>query len=128
MGGIVLGNKAFAYRAAEILAQHNALDVLVMDISEVAGWADYFVIATCTSSAHMKGLQRHIEGFLYEEHVEILNKPDANEDQQWLLLDAGNVIIHIMSKEARNFYDLESLWFNAPRFLISLDRNNQNFS
>jgi ribosome-associated protein len=118
----VLENKAFAYRAAEILAQHNALDVLVMDISQVAGWADYFVIATCTSSAHMNGLQRHIEEFLQEEHLEILNKPNVNEDQQWLLLDAGNVILHIMSKEARNFYDLESLWFSAPRFLISLDK------
>jgi ribosome-associated protein len=121
MGGIALDSKAFAYQSAEILAQHNALNVLVMDIHEVAGWADYFVLATSTSSTHMRGLQRHIEEFLKAEDVSLLNKPEVSDDQKWLLMDAGNVVIHIMSDEARQFYDLESLWFNAPRFTVTFN-------
>ncbi len=116
-----MDSKAFAYRSAEILAQHNALNVLVMDIHEVAGWADYFVLATSTSSTHMRGLQKHIDEFLKAEDISLLNKPEVSDDQKWLLMDAGSVVIHIMSEEARRFYDLESLWFNAPRFVIAFD-------
>jgi len=116
-----LDSKAFAYQSAEILAQHNALNVLVMDIHEVAGWADYFVLATSTSSTHMRGLQKHIDEFLKAEDISLLNKPEVSDDQKWLLMDAGNVVIHIMSEEARRFYDLESLWFNAPRFAVAFD-------
>lgn len=119
MGGIVLDSKAFAYQSAEILAQHNALDVLVMDVREAAGWADYFVLATCTSSAHMRGLQKYVGEFLQSEDMSLLNRPELNDEQRWLLMDAGDVIIHIMNAEARKFYDLESLWFNAPRVPIS---------
>ncbi len=119
MGGIALDSKAFAYQVAQILADHNARDVLVMDIAETAGWADYFVIATSTSSAHMRGLERYVEEYLSSNGESLLNKPAIADDQRWLLMDAGNVVIHIMSEEARAFYDLESLWFNAPRFPVS---------
>ncbi len=119
MGGTALDSKAFAYQAAEILASHNARDVLVMDIAETAGWADYFVIATSTSSVQMRGLERHIEELLNSNGESLLNRPVIADDQRWLLMDAGNVVIHIMSEEARVFYDLESLWFNAPRFSVS---------
>ncbi len=117
----MLDSKAFAYQSAEILAQHNALNVLVMDIHEVAGWADYFVLATSTSSTHMRGLQKYIEEFLRVGNISLLNRPEVNDDQRWLLMDAGTVVVHIMSDEARQFYDLESLWFNAPRFAVTFD-------
>ncbi len=119
MGGIALDSKAFAYQAAEILASHNARDVLVMDIAETAGWADFFVIATSTSSVHMRGLARHLEEFFKLNDQSLLNTPTMSDDQRWLLMDAGSVVIHIMSEEARGFYDLESLWFNAPRYTVS---------
>ena len=123
MGGTVLDSKAFAYQSAEILAQHKALNVLVMDVHEIAGWADYFVLATSTSSTHMRGLQKHIEEFLDSEKIDLLNKPEVTDDQCWLLMDAQDVIINIMSAEAREFYDLESLWFNAPRFAVTFRGN-----
>lgn len=119
MGGTALDSKAFAYQAAEILASHNARDVLVMDIAETAGWADYFVVATTTSSVHMRGLERHLEEFLSDIDQPLLNRPEAADDQRWLLLDAGTVVIHLMTEEARAFYDLESLWYSAPRFAVS---------
>jgi ribosome-associated protein len=126
MGGIALDSKAFAYQSAEILAKHNALDVLVMDIHDTAGWADYFVIATSTSAAHMRGLHRHLEEFFANAEIALLNKPEVTDDQSWLLLDGGNVIIHIMTNEARAFYDLESLWFNAPRFSVSFNGKKES--
>lgn len=113
-----MDSKTFAWGAAELLADHKAADVLVMDIHEAAGWADYFVIATSQSSAHMRGLYRHLEEYMAASHVDALNRPDLSEDQQWLLIDTGGVVFHIMHEQARKFYDLESLWFNVPKFPV----------
>jgi len=103
MGGIVLDSKTFAFQSAELLAQHNAKDVLVMDVREAAGWTDYFVLATCTSSMHMRGLQSHVQTLIEEQHIALLNRPEVTDDEQWLLIDAESVIIHIMNAEARKF-------------------------
>lgn len=118
MGGIALENESLATDVARILADHKALDVILLDVRETAGWADYFVIGTCTSSAHMKGLLRHLEEYLASSHLVPLNKPDPADDQRWLLLDLGTVVVHVMTAEARQFYDLESLWFKASRVSI----------
>jgi iojap-like ribosome-associated protein len=86
----------------------------------------YFVIATSTSAAHMRGLERHLEEFFANAEISLLNKPEVTDDQSWLLLDGGNVIIHIMTNEARAFYDLESLWFNAPRFSVTFNGKKES--
>ncbi|MCX8012941.1 MAG: ribosome silencing factor [Rectinema sp.] len=113
-----MDSKSFAWNAAGILVEHKAADVIVMDIHDAAGWADYFVIATSQSSAHMRGLYRHLEEFMASSHVDMLNRPEMSDDQQWLLIDTGGVVVHIMHEQARRFYDLESLWFNVPKYTV----------
>ncbi len=118
MGGIVFDSKSLAFTAGALLAEHKAEDVVILDLRGIAGWTDFFVIASCNSSTHMKGLARFIEDFMSAEKIQPLNKPVFKEDESWLLEDMGDVIVHIMSKEARSFYELEKLWFSAPSFKI----------
>jgi len=121
MGGFVSDSKSLAFNIASILAEHKANDVTVLDPRGVAGWTDFFVIGTCTSSTHLRGLSRFVEDYLAQEKEKPLNKPTATEDESWLLHDLGDVIVHIMNQDARNFYELEKLWFKAQAFKVGID-------
>lgn len=114
-------SKSLAFNIASILAEHKANDVTVLDLRGVAGWTDFFVIGTCTSSTHLRGLSRFVEDYLAQEKEKPLNKPTATEDESWLLHDLGDVIVHIMNQDARNFYELEKLWFKAQAFKVGID-------
>lgn len=103
----------FAFSLAQLLADHKAIDVTVLDLRNLAGWTDFFVLATATSITHMRGLSRFVDEKLYLEKHESLNKPVATNDESWLLHDLGDVIVHIMNADARSFYELEKLWFKA---------------
>jgi len=118
MGGFVSDSKSIAFNIASILAEHKAGDVVVMDLKGIAGWTDYFVIGTSSSSTHMRGLSRFVDDFLSEEKEKPLNKPAAKEDESWILHDLGDVIVHIMNQDARTFYELDKLWFKAQVFKI----------
>lgn len=111
-------SKAEAFTIASILAEHKGEDVVVLDVRETAGWTDYFVLGTCTSGTHMKGLERYVEEYASAEKIHMLNRPTVGDDEKWLLLDLGNVVVHIMNREARQFYELEKLWFKAPAFRV----------
>ena len=106
-------SKTLAFGIAETLAAHSGGDVVVLDMAEASGWTDYFVLATATSSTHMRGLSRFVGEYCAQTAAKPLNKPDTAEDQSWLLIDLGDVIVHIMNVEARAFYELEKLWFKA---------------
>jgi ribosome-associated protein len=101
---------------ADLLREHKGSDVLVLDLKKIDGaWTDFFVIATASSNAHLDGLERHIKEFCHEKEIEILRrsrKPagaQAPEDE-WRIIDLGSTVIHLMSRKARDFYDLERLY------------------
>ncbi len=111
MGGIVSTEiQEAAFSCAQVLADNNGGDTLVIDLRKVSGWTDFFVIATATSSTHMRGLVRHLDDYVHTQGITALRRPRAAEDEQWCLVDFGNFVVHIMSTEARAFYELESLW------------------
>jgi ribosome-associated protein len=125
MGGFVSDSKSIAFNIASILAEHKAGDVTVLDLRGIAGWTDFFVIGTCSSSTHLRGLSRSVDDFLAQEKQKPLNKPVANDDESWLLHDIGDVIVHIMNKDARTFYELEKLWFKAQAFKVESSPGRQ---
>ena len=107
---------AAANALGDLLREHKGADVAVLDLREMNGWADFFVIATAASTTHLQGLERHIKEFCREQGIEILRrsrKPDAGDDE-WCLIDLGPTIVHLMSGRARAFYELERLWASAP--------------
>jgi ribosome-associated protein len=100
-----------ALEIARLMQDGKGTDVKVLDVSELNSWTDYFVIVTITSSAHWQGLARQLKDYVKDNDLEFhtTNGKGSNGDD-WNLLDIGNIVVHLMSKEAREFYDLEKLW------------------
>jgi len=104
-----------AQALGNLLYEHKGADVLVLDLREMDTWTDFFVIATATSNAHLDGLERHIKEFCRDRGIEILRRsfkphaPAMTEDQ-WRIIDLGSTVIHLMSRQARDFYELERLY------------------
>jgi ribosome-associated protein len=126
MGGSVSNSHSLAFAIASILAEHKAEDVLVLDLREIAGWTDFFVLGSSSSITHMRGLSRFVEEYLEKEKIPSLNRPVASDDESWLLQDIGDVVVHIMSREARNFYELEKLWYKAKAYSLSAGASGFN--
>ena len=104
-----MNSKDLAIQAVKLMDAKKAVDVNLIDIREVSTLGDYFVIATGTSSTHVKALADELEMRLKEEGA----SPDHIEgyrSNSWILLDYGNVIVHVFTEESRAFYDLDRLW------------------
>ena len=105
-----------ALEAARLIHEHKGEDTVVLDISGASSFADYFVISTARSSAHLTGLHRELQALLRDRGIRPLNAGHKiGGESGWLLLDCGDLVIHLMEKEQREFYDLERLWFKAER-------------
>ncbi|MGO3017916.1 MAG: ribosome silencing factor [Anaerococcus sp.] len=91
------------------LDDKQAEDVKVIEISERSSVADFFVIATGNSINQNKALSDYIEDDLAKEGYKI-NSVEGLREGNWILLDCGDVIIHIFTQSQREFYDIEDLW------------------
>jgi ribosome-associated protein len=102
---------AAALEIGGLLSEHKGGNVVVLDLRNFFIWTDFFVIATVTSSAHLGGLRRHINDWMNEKNMRLLNKKQKDRrDDEWDLIDLGNIVIHLMTEKARDFYELENLW------------------
>ena len=103
-----------AIEIAKLMEDGKGKDVTLIDISGLNSWADYFVIATVTSSAQQQGLSKQIKDYIKANDLEIhpTNRRSPNGDD-WNLIDLGNIVVHLMSEQAREFYNLEKLWFKG---------------
>jgi ribosome-associated protein len=91
----------------------KAADVVVLDIREQSVIADYFVVCTGSNPRQIQAIANAIEDRLSELQVWTRNY-EGNADTGWMLLDCGDVIVHIFGPMEREFYRLERLWSNAP--------------
>jgi len=92
--------------------ERKALNIVLLDVSQLTSFADYFVICSGKSSRQVQGIADHLEGRLREAGIRPLGTEGLKEGQ-WVLLDYGEVIVHIFYDPVRGFYDLESLWADA---------------
>jgi len=105
-----------ASRIARFLEAENAEDVWMIDISVRSGFADYFLIGTAASFGQLRGLVRNLDEQLAALGIHVKGtKRTVTEDDNWVLIDCGDFIVHLMTKPAREFYALERLWFDCPR-------------
>jgi ribosome-associated protein len=106
---------ALARALGVLLRDHKGGDVAVLDMRELNGWTDFFVIATVSSHTHLLGMLRHVKDFCRDRGIEILRgrRKIAREDE-WTLIDLGTVVVHLMTEKSRSFYELERLWNTAP--------------
>jgi ribosome-associated protein len=99
-----------------LLTEHKAGDVIVLDMRTHNTFTDFFIIGTASSGVHADALERAVYDFARENELDIMRKirPRAfgNSEMldEWRLVDMGNIVVHIMSEQARSFYELERLW------------------
>jgi ribosome-associated protein len=105
--------EARARALRQLLDEHRCEDALVLDISGVSDVADYFVIATARSSTHLLGVYGYLMEYLKEQQLEPLTGPKRLRDNPWLLIDLGPIVVHLMERDTRDFYELEKLWFSG---------------
>ena len=105
---------------ARVLAEHKGGDVAVLDLGPCQAWTDFFVLATASSVTHLRGLARAADEWAHEVKVSMRNTPRIADDEGWVLLDLGDVVVHLMTAESRTFYELEKLWFQAEITKVEL--------
>ncbi len=101
--------RALALRAAEILYDKKALDIIALDVSHLTVITDYMVICTGRNAQQVHALCDEVEDTLAEEGV-LLRKKEGQNDGRWAILDYGTLLVHIFHPEERNYYRLERLW------------------
>ncbi len=104
--------KEIAKKAAQALDSKRGQDIRILQVTELTALADFFVIATGTSTTHVKTLSEECEHVL-KEMGETPRQVEGRMAGNWLLLDFGCVIVHVFLPETRSFYSIERLWSDA---------------
>ena len=113
-----LSAEAVVRVAAHAALDKKAIDVAVLDLQGLSTIADFFLVCSARSTTQAETIAEAIRGALRAEGV----RPRHNEgsaESGWLLLDYGDVVVHVFLEETRGFYALERLWGSAKRFEIS---------
>jgi len=93
-------------------------DIQAIKVSDLTILADYFVIVNGTSNTHSRTLADEVDFVLSQQGIEPLRR-EADTGNTWIVLDYGDIIIHVFYKETRNFYKLEGLWADGEQLDIS---------
>lgn len=105
-------SKELAIQLARALDAKKALGIRVLHVEDLTTVTDYFVIASGNSTTHVGALADEAEFRLGRQGVPVL-RTEGHDGNRWVLLDYGSVIVHVFTKEAHDFYDLEHLWADA---------------
>jgi ribosome-associated protein len=95
----------------------KAEDVTVLDVRGLASYADYFVIMTADSDRQASAIADYVDETLKSSGVSKVGV-EGYGSGSWILVDYGDVVAHVMSRDSRTHYDLEGLWADAPRFRV----------
>jgi ribosome-associated protein len=114
---VPLSAVAKARLGARAALAKKAESMLVLDLQGISGIADYFVICCGNSTTQIRTIADAVEGTLKAEGFRVFHREGLPESG-WLLLDYGDVIVHIFLPETRDFYALERLWGDAPELPI----------
>ncbi len=106
---------ALAERIAEIASDRKAIDIRVVDLREIVSYTDFFVICTGNTERQTKAVRDAIYEELKHAGDRLLpRRTEGDREARWILLDYLDVIVHIFTPEAREYYRLEQLWGEAP--------------
>lgn len=106
-------------KIAQALYDKKAKDIVALDIADITSLGNYFIICTCTSSAQLRACTDEVEEKLEEMGIKPTHK-EGYGGGTWILMDYGDIIVHIMHEETRAFYSLENLWADAKTIELDL--------
>jgi ribosome-associated protein len=95
----------------------KAEDILILDMRKLIKYADFFILASGDSELQVRAIADEVIGELKKKGIKVLNI-EGYEEASWVLLDYGEMIVHIFLPKTRSFYDLEKLWAEAEKIKI----------
>jgi ribosome-associated protein len=98
----------------QIIHERKAVDPILIEVGQMTSIADYFLITGGHSSRQVQAIAKHLRKRMREEGFRPLGV-EGEQDGNWVLMDFGEIVVHIFYQPTREFYDLESLWIEAPR-------------
>jgi len=106
----------------EIIKERKAVDPVLFEVGKLTSITDYFLIASGNSSRQVQAITRHLQKKLLEAGLKAYGI-EGEQEGHWVLMDYGDVVIHLFYHPVREFYDLEGLWIEAPR--VNIEDKNQ---
>ena len=106
-------------RLAELVAGYaadvKAIDLVELDLRDVLGYTDYFVICSGNTDRQTKAIHDRIHQGMKNEHGVLPRRVEGVAESRWILMDYLDVVVHVFTPDAREFYRLEQLWGEAPK-------------
>jgi len=112
---------AIARACAEYADEKKAENIRILDLRGISPVIDYFVLCSALSAPQLRAVRGHIEDEMKEKHGQRPLYKDGNYDSQWIIIDYGNVMVHILTPEKRDYYLLEELWGDAKEVTLKED-------
>jgi len=97
----------------DALEDRKGRDVVTMNVTAISDVTDYMIVASGTSNRHVKALVDNVVEAATSAGVKPLGV-EGRETNEWVLVDVGDALVHVMQSETRDFYDLERLWMELP--------------
>lgn len=107
-----------ARRAAAVLLDNKANDVVMLDLRPVTDMADFFIVASGTSDTHVRATAGHVVDTLKKEGIKV-HSVEGLEQGRWVLLDYVDFVVHVFHPTLRSYYQLERLWGDAPAVAVT---------
>jgi ribosome-associated protein len=107
--------RTLAMAIAEVGLEHKALNIEIIDVRGKVDYSDYVVVMSGRSDRQVNALGRNIEEDLQKLHKARCLGVEGMPSGTWLLMDYGDVVVHIFHEDTRGYYDLETLWIDAAR-------------
>jgi ribosome-associated protein len=101
---------ALAQLAAEACDDRKAVDIRLIRVEDISSLADWFVICSGLSDVQVRAIARSVEDRLEREARRLPLRREGQSEGRWVLLDYGELIVHVLTPQERHFYDLESFW------------------
>ncbi len=111
-------SEALATLCAAAAADKKAENIVALDLRGISTFTDFFVICSGNSEPHLKAIASEIEDSLRKGHDVRPSAVDGYPLSQWIVVDYGDVVIHIFHQSKRDYYSLEELWNDAPRLAL----------
>lgn len=105
----------WAKTAARAANDKSATDVVVLEVGPVLALCEHFVIASGSNPRQVKAIAEEIEAQVGADGGPKPLRVEGLDDRQWILLDYGDLVVHVFLAETRDYYDLERLWADVPR-------------
>lgn len=106
-----------ALLASEIIRERKAVNPVLFEVGGLTSITDYFLIAGGNSSRQVQAISRHLSRRMRDKGLKAFGV-EGEKEGHWILMDYGDLVIHIFYQPVREFYDLEGLWIEAPRIDI----------